>query len=383
MYFCGINSKSLFQKAGNSERYKYCMKRLLIILSILLQGVTYLGTEVLAQTKKPFVIVIDAGHGGKDNGASGKKKLKEKDINLSVALKLGEQLEKVSNVKVYYTRKTDVFVPLDDRAQFANNLNANLFISIHTNASENRDAQGTEVYSFSTSSSDIAMRENAVMELEENYKKKYDGFDPNSSESYIQWDLVSSDFGFSGQSKELANTISKQLTKYSGLKSRGIHQAGFWVLKYSKMPGVLVEVGYVSNLEEEKFLRKETSHQKLATAIYKAVVQYKNEYEKKAAANAKDVKEDAKKQTAALRYSVQFYTGARKSINAKEFKSCVPARESDLGKGIYSYTYGNEQTYEKAKELLAKVRKDFSDAFLVVYKNGERLTREQARQYMK
>ncbi|MCQ2192780.1 MAG: N-acetylmuramoyl-L-alanine amidase [Paludibacteraceae bacterium] len=359
------------------------MKRLLIILSILLQGVTYLGTEVLAQTKKPFVIVIDAGHGGKDNGASGKKKLKEKDINLSVALKLGEQLEKVSNVKVYYTRKTDVFVPLDDRAQFANNLNANLFISIHTNASENRDAQGTEVYSFSTSSSDIAMRENAVMELEENYKKKYDGFDPNSSESYIQWDLVSSDFGFSGQSKELANTISKQLTKYSGLKSRGIHQAGFWVLKYSKMPGVLVEVGYVSNLEEEKFLRKETSHQKLATAIYKAVVQYKNEYEKKAAANAKDVKEDAKKQTAALRYSVQFYTGARKSINAKEFKSCVPARESDLGKGIYSYTYGNEQTYEKAKELLAKVRKDFSDAFLVVYKNGERLTREQARQYMK
>ena len=123
---------------------------------------------------------------------------------------------------------------------------------------------------------------------------------------------------------------------------------------------------------KEKFLRKETSHQKLATAIYKAVVQYKNEYEKKAAANAKDVKEDAKKQTAALRYSVQFYTGARKSINAKEFKSCVPARESDLGKGIYSYTYGNEQTYEKAKELLAKVRKDFSDAFLVVYKNGER-----------
>ncbi|MCQ2207982.1 MAG: N-acetylmuramoyl-L-alanine amidase [Paludibacteraceae bacterium] len=338
---------------------------------------------VAAESNKPFVVVIDAGHGGKDEGASGKKKLKEKEINLSVALKLGALLEKEKNIKVLYTRKTDVFVPLDDRAQFANKNNANLFISIHTNSAENKAAHGTEVYSFSTTSSSVAMRENAVMELEENYKKKYEGFDPNSSESYIQWNLVASDFGFSGQSKELASSISKQLTKYSGLYNRGIHEAGFWVLKYSNMPGVLVEVGYVSNLEEEKFLRKDSSREKFATAIYKAVVNYKNKIEKKAAAKEQDVKKDAERTNAGIHYRIQFYTGARKNVNAKEFKNCVPATEYKVGDERYTYTYGDEQTYAKAKELLAKVQKDFKDAFIAVYKNGERLSREEARQYMK
>lgn len=359
------------------------MKRILIILSILLGLLHYQVSDVLAQNTKPFIIVIDAGHGGKDDGASGKNKLKEKTVNLSVALKLGAKLEKLNNVKVYYTRKTDVFVPLDERAQFANDKKANLFISIHTNSAENKAAHGTEVYSFSSSSSSVAMRENAVMELEENYKKKYDGFDPNRSESYIQWDLVAGDFGVSGQSKELANEISKQLTKYSGLFNRGIHQAGFWVLKYSNMPSVLVEVGYISNLEEEKFLRKDASHEKFATAIYKAVVQYKNEFEKKAAAKEKDVTEYAKKSTNGIHYTVQFYTGARKDVNAKEFKKCVPAKECSLGNDRYTYTYGDEVTYEKAKVLLSNVREYFKDAFLVVYKDGERLSREQARQYMK
>lgn len=360
------------------------MKRVLIILTVLV-GLTCQKpvAVVAAESNKPFVVVIDAGHGGKDEGASGKKKLKEKEINLSVALKLGALLEKEKNIKVLYTRKTDVFVPLDDRAQFANKNNANLFISIHTNSAENKAAHGTEVYSFSTTSSSVAMRENAVMELEENYKKKYEGFDPNSSESYIQWNLVASDFGFSGQSKELASSISKQLTKYSGLYNRGIHEAGFWVLKYSNMPGVLVEVGYVSNLEEEKFLRKDSSREKFATAIYKAVVNYKNKIEKKAAAKEQDVKKDAERTNAGIHYRIQFYTGARKNVNAKEFKNCAPATEYKVGDERYTYTYGDEQTYAKAKELLAKVQKDFKDAFIAVYKNGERLSREEARQYMK
>lgn len=360
------------------------MKHVLVILSFMFGLWVTLPKSLYAQSKKPFLIVIDAGHGGKDDGATGKKKLKEKDVNLSVALKLGAQLEKLKDVKVRYTRKTDVFVPLDDRAQFANKLNADLFISIHTNSAENKKAQGTEVYSFSPSSSSVAMRENAVMELEENYKKKYDGFDPNSTESYIQWDLFASDFGISGRSKELAGAISKQLTKYSGLNNRGIHQAGFWVLKYSKMPGVLVEVGYISNLEEEKFLRKESSHEKFATAIFKAVVQYKAELEKKAAASAKDVKDDAQKVgNSGIRYRVQFYTGTRKSLWAKEFKNCVPANEYSVGENKYTYTYGDALTYEAAKELLDKVRTNFKDAFLVVFKNGERLTREEGKKYLK
>lgn len=360
------------------------MKRVLIILTVLVGlAIQKPVTVTAAGNSKPFVVVIDAGHGGKDEGASGKKKLKEKSINLAVALKLGAMLEKEKNIKVLYTRKTDVFVPLDDRAQFANKHNANLFISIHTNSAENRAAHGTEVYTFSPSSNTVAMRENAVMELEENYKKKYEGFDPNSSESYIQWDLVAGDFGFSGQSKELASSISKQLTKQTGLYNRGIHQAGFWVLKYSNMPGVLVEVGYVSNLEEEKFLKKESSYEKFATAIHKAVVNYKNKYEKKAAAKEKDVKADAERNNAGIHYRIQFYTGARKNVNAKEFKSCVPASEYKISEERYTYTYGDEQTYAKAKELLAKVQNDFKDAFIAVFKNGERLSREEARQYMK
>lgn len=352
-------------------------------MSILLGHLHYQASDALAQNTAPFVIVLDAGHGGKDHGAIGKNKAREKNVNLAVALKLGEKLEKLNNVKVYYTRKTDVFVPLDERAQFANDKKANLFISIHTNSAENRNARGTEVYSFSPQSSSVAMRENAAMELEENYMKKYEGFDPKRSESYIQWDLVAGDFGVSGQSKELANEISKQLTKHSGLSNRGIHQAGFWVLKYSNMPGVLVEVGYISNLEEERFLRKDSSQEKFATAIYKAVVQYKSSYEKKTAAKNKDVSEYAQKSTNGVHYRVQFYTGSRKDVNAKEFKRCVPARESSITKDRYIYTYGDVVTYEKAKELLADVRKDFKDAFLIVFKDGERLNTEEARQYMK
>lgn len=387
------------------------MKHILTILSVFFIGLGYLLPT--AASAKPFIIVVDAGHGGKDEGASGKKKLKEKDINLAVALKLGAKLKQMKGVEVHYTRTTDVFVPLDERAQIANRLNANLFISVHTNSAENRTARGTEVWTFSATQNIVAVRENSVIELEENYKKKYDGFDPNSSESYIQWNLIASDFGYSGQSKELASSIATQLKKYSGLKNRGIHQAGFWVLKYSKMPGVLVEVGYVSNPDEEKFLRKNTSREKLATAIYKAVVQYKAEYDKKEAEKAKDEKADASKKVSNNKsttnssskststnkkettkksstttsddicYRVQFYTGPRKDVNCKAFKHCVPAREANLGNGKYSYTYGKATTYAKAKELLEKVHEDFSDAFLVVYKNGERLSRDEAKQYLK
>ena len=334
---------------------------------------------------KPFVVVIDAGHGGKDEGASGQKKLKEKDINLAVALKLGKKINSLKGTRVHYTRKTDVFVPLDDRAKFANEKKADLFISIHTNSAENKNATGTEVYSFSPSSSNVAMRENAVMELEENYKKKYDGFNPRSSESYIQWDLFASDFGMSGQSKKFASYVSEELKKQTPLGNRGIKQAGFWVLKYSNMPGVLVEVGYVSNLEEEKFLRKDSSREKLAQAIYDAFLKYFNEYKKKDEASAKQKTQQDAKTNKGVHYRVQFYTGQQKDINAREFKNCVPATEFRLNSNpnLYTYMYGYETTIEEARALLAKVRLQFPDAFLVVFKDGERLGPNDSQPYLK
>ena len=341
------------------------------------------------------MVVIDAGHGGKDDGASGLKKLKEKNLNLSVSLKLGKLINQMKGVRVYYTRKTDVFVPLAERAQYANNVKADLFISVHTNASENRDARGTEVYTFSPTSSTVAMRENAVMELEDNYKKKYDGFDPNRSESYIQWDLVASDFGYSGLSKSFASYISDRLSKNCPLQNRGIRQAGFWVLKYSNMPGVLVEIGYVSNPEEEKWLRKETSHDALAKSIYEAFVQYKADYDKKnsiesasgSTAGGSNTQSSAVSSqtilTKGIHYKAQLYTGQRKSMYAPEFKKCVPAQEYPVSNGRYTYMYGDETQLDKAKAMLDSVRRDFKDAFLVVFKDGKRLEPDEAYQYLR
>ena len=365
------------------------MKRFLIIAFFITLAICNFakGETKAATTKKPFIVVIDAGHGGKDDGAKGKHHLKEKDINLSVALKLGQMINTLKGVRVYYTRKTDVFVPLADRAQYANRLNADLFISIHTNSAETRKAHGTEVYSFSPSSSSVAMRENSVMEMEDNYRKKYDGFNPRSTESYIQWDLVAGDFGYSGQSKKFAGRISSQLKKYCSLESRGVREAGFWVLKYCKMPGVLVEVGYVSNIEEEKYLRKDASRVNLARSVYKAFVQYKADYDKKTsadalAANKKSTTEKSHVLTSGVHYRVQFYKGERKSMYAKEFKHCVPAKEYPIGGGGFIYMYGDETSLEGANRLLKKVKKDFKRAYLVVFKNGHRLTENDAAKYL-
>ncbi len=330
---------------------------------------------------KPFIVVIDAGHGGKDPGA-GKKELREKTVNLAVALKLGKLLENQKGVKVYYTRKTDDFVTLQDRAIFANKKKANLFISIHANATKKSSVRGTEVYTFSSASTDVAMNENSAMELEENYKEKYDGFDPRSSESYIQWQLVSSDFGNIGHSKDFAKYVSAQFRKHTNLPDRGIREAGFWVLKYSNMPGVLVELGYLSNKEDEKFLKSSDNQAKLATAISKAVEQYKKEYDKKEGMAAKEQEIVEKQQNSGIHYRVQFYSGARKDVNSKDFKGCVPARESEQDDCRYIYTYGDDTTLCAARKTLADVRYDFKDAFLVVFKDGERLSRSEAAQYL-
>lgn len=246
---------------------------------------------------KPFIVVIDAGHGGKDPGASGYVlKLKEKDINLKTALKLGDLLSKEKNVKVMYTRKKDVFIPLDDRAQIANKAKADLFISIHVNAAENRSAKGTESYAVGSSSAnlEVAKRENAVMLYESDYKTKYRGFDPNSTESYIMFDFLQSKY--MEQSISFASSIESNFTK-AGRSSRGVKQAGFWVLKQAAMPAVLVELGYISNREEEAFLSKDKNLDKLAESIAKAFVQYKKNRDKRNTDGYKDADSNVKKET--------------------------------------------------------------------------------------
>lgn len=408
---------------------------------------------------KSFVVVIDAGHGGKDPGALGYTlKLKEKDINLKMALKLGDLLAKEKNVKVLYTRKKDVFIPLDDRAQVANKAKADLFISIHVNAAENRSARGTESYAVGSSSAnlEVAKRENAVMLYESDYKTKYRGFDPNSTESYIMFDFLQSKY--MEQSVSFASRIEDGFTGI-GRSSRGVKQAGFWVLKQAAMPAVLVELGYISNREEEAFLSKDKNLDMMAKSITKAFVQYKKKHDNRNTSGYRDtdsnakvedatnvpaqktgtavskatdeVREVANTQTAdvdkkpdtlsakpdtadhvektnqsvpatpekktaeepvaapvepkksQLYYAVQFCTStSKKPLDCKDFKNCVPAQEFEES-GKFKYVFGQASTFEAGVKLRDEVRKTFKDAFLVVVKDGKKLSTEEARQYYK
>ncbi|MDR1729057.1 MAG: N-acetylmuramoyl-L-alanine amidase [Prevotellaceae bacterium] len=355
----------------------------------------------LEAAEKKFTVVIDPGHGGKDAGAVGSVlKLHEKKINLAVALELGELLEAEKDVNVIYTRKTDVFIPLDERPRIANKAKADLFISIHTNAAKNKAASGTETYVIGSSSSaanmEVAMRENSVILYEEDYQTRYEGFDPNSSESYIMFDFMQ--FTFLDQSLHLAACIQDEFKTTCNREDRGVKQAGFLVLKQASMPSILVELGYISNQEEEKHLNKKASQKKLAEAIYNAFLVYKTNYEKKSGIAFDDSKneevkpdketkqEDGKaseKNVPEIRYRVQFHTSSkRKPLNSKEFKNYAPVKEY-LENGVYKYMYGETTSYAEILEKKKKIQEHFSDAFVVVFKNEKRLSPAEARAYFK
>ncbi|MDE5711406.1 MAG: N-acetylmuramoyl-L-alanine amidase, partial [Bacteroides sp.] len=231
---------------------------------------------------KDFVVVIDAGHGGHDPGAIGKIS-KEKNINLKVALKLGKLIQNnCSDVKVVYTRNRDVFIPLDRRAEIANNAKADLFISIHTNAlANNRTAKGASTWTLGLAKSDenleVAKRENAVILYENDYQTRYAGFNPNSAESYIIFEFMQDKY--MSQSVHLASLVQKQFRYTCKRADRGVHQAGFLVLKASAMPSILVELGFISTPEEERYLNTEEGTTSLSNGIFRAFLTYKREQE--------------------------------------------------------------------------------------------------------
>ena len=253
-------------------------------LYIRLIGVWLLACAAMPVEAGSFTVVIDAGHGGKDPGARGAR-INEKAINLAVALKLGGLIEQRSEgVKVIYTRKTDRFIELDERADIANRNKADLFISIHTNAvKRGSTVQGTETYTLGLARTDenleVAMSENAAILLEDNYQQRYEGFDPNSSESYIIFEFMQNKH--MEQSISLASEIQKS---FKGAKrvDRGVRQAGFLVLRKTSMPSVLVELGYISNRQEEKYLGSADGQNALAEALYEAFSRYKRSYDRRA-----------------------------------------------------------------------------------------------------
>jgi len=239
------------------------------------------ASSVLHKEFKISKVVIDAGHGGHDPGTHGRK-YKEKDIALNIALKVGTYIEQyVPGVEVIYTRKDDSYIPLDKRAEIANKNDANLFISIHVNSIPNNTTYGTETWVMglhrSESNLEVAKRENAVILLDEDYTERYEGFDPNSPESYILFSLTQD--AYYESSIKMAQKVESQFKERVGRNSRGVKQAGFVVLYKTAMPSVLVETGFITHRTEEEYLGSERGQDLIASGIYRAFKEYKLDVE--------------------------------------------------------------------------------------------------------
>ena len=378
---------------------------------------------------KDFVVVIDAGHGGHDPGAIGKIS-KEKNINLNVALKLGNLIKKnCDDVKVIYTRSRDVFIPLDRRAEIANNAKADLFISVHTNAlAKNRTAKGASTWTLGLAKSDanleVAKRENSVILYESDYQTRYAGFNPNSAESYIIFEFMQDKY--MEQSVHLASLVQKQFRHTCKRVDRGVHQAGFLVLKASAMPSILIELGFISTPEEERYLNSEEGAGTMAKGIYRAFLNYKREHELRLTGVSKTIvpteqEEDnapaiaqkdtesvntapqqekllaeAKTKPAAtaktapkrpivvesatndseITFKIQILTSSKPL--AKNDKRLKGLKEVDYYKegGIYKYTYGASSDYNKVLRTKRTITAQFKDAFIIAFRNGEENERQ-------
>ena len=277
-----LHEMSIEIKNGKLHTYNiYLTKSFYLFITLFFSLSIALTASV--RPDKNWIIVIDAGHGGKDPGAIGSFS-KEKDITLAIALKTGEYIEKnIKNVTVIYTRKNDTFVDIRERADIANKNDANLFISIHANWAKSKTIQGTETFIMGLAKDqqnlEVAMKENEVILLEDNYSTKYEGFDPKSAESYVMFTFAQHEYR--GQSTELASNIQSQFRDKISRIDRGVKQAGFWVLFMTTMPSVLTETGFITHPEEEKFLNSKQGQDYLASAIFRACREYVNDIDRK------------------------------------------------------------------------------------------------------
>lgn len=327
-------------------------------------------------------MVIDAGHGGKDPGASGKY-AREKDIALSIALKTGAYIENnLPDVEVIYTRKTDVFVELHNRAQIANDHEADMFISIHCNANNSSKPHGTETYVMglhkSQANLEVAKLENAAMLQEENFADMYDGFDPKRDEDYITLTLFQN--AHLESSLILASKVQDQFRERARLKDRGVWQAGFWVLYKTAMPGILIETGFLSNSNDERYLRSDDGQSYIASAIYRAFKEYKLMVEDPSnKATVATENQGDHEQGANIRFRVQFASSSKQKSTDK-FKDISDVRMYKHH-GAYKYTAGNETTYKAAIKLQNQLRlnRKYRDAFVVSFNGEERIDLDEAR----
>ena len=347
---------------------------------------------VALAAKKGFTLVIDAGHGGHDAGALGTFS-KEKNINLNVALAFGRLVENnCPGVNVIYTRKTDVFIPLHQRADIANRNKADLFISIHTNAlPKGAKAMGLETYTLgmhrASDNFDVAKRENSVILIEKDYKQHYEGFDPSSSESYIMFEFLQDKN--MAQSVELAKMVQKRTCAAAARPNKGVKQAGFLVLRETSMPSCLIELGFISTPSEEQFLNSDEGIANMGRGIYQAFCDYLAKYDKSFTVpfnpEVSETKEENKEQPQpeevkdeAPVFKVQILTS---NVKLKSGSRQLKGRDdADFYKdgNIYKYTVGASTNYNEIYRLRKQLLDQFPEAFIIAFKGGQRMNVQKA-----
>jgi len=342
-------------------------------------------------------IVIDPGHGGKDPGnlGTGRYKKTEKHIALDISLLFGRYVnEAYPDIEIIYTRKTnDKFLELRERTELANNNNADLFISIHCDAFTNPNAYGAGVFVMGMSklkaNMDIAMKENAVIYLEDDYQQNYEGFDPNTPESYIVFSLTQNTY--LGQSLHIAEEVEKQFSTRANRKSRGVKQAPFYVISRANMPSILIECGFLTNPKEEDYLNSQRGKEYLASAIFRAFRSYKENVDKvsnkvrdkkkkKQEKNEKELNKkviEKKELKANIIFKVQIGTYLKDMKNSEKF-SGLQIEEKILN-GTYKYFVGNTSSKIEADKLRGTmVEKGFNGAFVIAFKDGIRINVKEA-----
>lgn len=385
------------------------MSKLRKIKYLLLFTTALLTISAHAQGGARFKVALDAGHGAHDFGATYHGHI-EKNIALAVVLKVGKILEKNPNIDVIYTRKTDVFIDLVERANIANRADANIFVSIHCNANKNTVADGSETYVMglnkNASNLAVAKAENAVITLEKDYKQKYEGFDPNNPGSMIGVQLMQEEY--LDNSISLASRIQDRFVTDNSRKSRGVKQAPFMVLHKAYMPRVLIEMGFISNPVEGAFLDSEDGQNETAQAIANAIISYKKEYfgngdnepaEEKPSKKIKETptvtptetvadtpkKPEPKPETkpepaGGVLFKVQLAAASRQiETTPSNFKGLRGVSVTTENGSMYKYMYGDTSDYETARQNLAEAKaKGYTGAYLVAFRDGKKISLQEA-----
>lgn len=359
--------------------------RQIFLFLALMALMTFTNSVDARDAKGRFVVIIDAGHGGKDSGAIGKRS-KEKDIVLAVALKVGEKIKAQNpNIIIHYTRNRDVFIGLRERASFANKKKADLFVSIHANANRSRSPRGSETYVLglhrTKDNLEVAMKENSAILYEDDYSVKYADFDPQSDESYIMFQFIQNKH--LDASIELADLVQKGLVN-CGLQNRGVKQAGFLVLREVAMPSILVELGFISNHNDESYMLSSKGQNLLSSQIANSVIRYERALTLKSGKGKSLTPQEEKKVAQAAvadskaegtYYRIQVLADKSEvSLNSRKFRKYKEHISYYMENGYYKYTIYNTSDLNQAKRYQRDLRKHFKDCFIVGFNaSGEKV----------